>query len=61
LSPWGFLAFLAVVGLFLWRLEAISDCLERIERLLHDEIEREREAKLAEEGRDRQGRFVKQR
>ena len=42
-----------------WRLGQIAAHLQRIEALLHGEFERQHAERLAEEGRDRQGRFLK--
>ncbi len=43
----------------LWRLGDIVDHLKNIERLLQGEVSRQHEERLAEDGRDAQGRFLK--
>ena len=50
---------LIVLTLEFWRLEGLIDSVKNIERLIHDEIERQHKERLAEDGRDREGRFIK--
>lgn len=50
---------LVALVIALARLGQAVDHLRRIEGLLHGELERQHDERLAEDGRDRQGRFVK--
>jgi hypothetical protein len=50
---------LLVLITVLWRLGDVIDHLKNIERLLQGEITRQHEERLAEDGRDSQGRFLK--
>ena len=50
-----------ILAAFLLGFSQVNENLKNIERLLHNEIERQHEERLAQGGRDRPGRFLTER